>query len=151
MGAAYFYHLTQSTLDGALHKLLPRARAAGWRIEIRGRDMSALKRLDHQLWEGPVDGFLPHGIAGTPDDPLQPILLTHEPSNHSFECVMAVHGADVSIQEVTGAERVCILFDGNDSDAVQHARVQWKTLTAGGVSAQYWSEASGSWEKKAET
>jgi DNA polymerase-3 subunit chi len=47
-------------------------------------------------------------------------------------------------------ERVCILFDGNDDAAVQVARGQWKALTGAGCAAQYWSEAGGRWEKKAE-
>jgi DNA polymerase-3 subunit chi len=47
-------------------------------------------------------------------------------------------------------ERVCILFDGNATASLDAARVQWKALTDAGCSAQYWSEASGRWEKKAE-
>jgi DNA polymerase-3 subunit chi len=34
---------------------------------------------------------------------------------------------------------------------VQAARVQWKALTGAGCAAQYWSEESGNWEKKAES
>lgn len=63
---------------------------------------------------------------------------------------MSVDGAEVSAEEVAALERVCILFDGNDEQAVQQAREQWKTLTDAGCSAQYWSEESGRWEKRAE-
>ena len=38
MGAAYFYHLTQNPLERTLPILLGKARAAGWAIELRGRD-----------------------------------------------------------------------------------------------------------------
>jgi len=65
--------------------------------------------------------------------------------------VMSVHGADVSPAEVTAAQRVRVLFDGHDGDAVAAARVQWKTLKDAGCSAQYWSQESGRWEMKAET
>jgi DNA polymerase-3 subunit chi len=51
---------------------------------------------------------------------------------------------------VKALERVCILFDGNDGRAVEGARAQWRALTGAGCAAQYWSEASGRWEKKAE-
>ena len=64
---------------------------------------------------------------------------------------MSVHGAEVSATEIAALERVCILFDGNDPEALDHARGQWKALKAAGASAQYWSEESGRWEKKAET
>jgi DNA polymerase-3 subunit chi len=63
---------------------------------------------------------------------------------------MSVDGAPVTPEEVQALERVCILFDGNDGRAVEGARVQWRALTGAGCAAQYWSEASGRWEKKAE-
>ena len=151
MGAVYFYHLTRQPLEQTLSVLLDKARQAGWRVAVRGTDPARMDWLDEKLWLGPEEGFLPHGREGGPHDAAQPILLTttadaaNDPS-----CVMAVDGAPVEADEVAELERVCILFDGNDEQAVQHARGQWKALTAAGCSAQYWSEASGRWEKKAE-
>jgi DNA polymerase-3 subunit chi len=34
---------------------------------------------------------------------------------------------------------------------MQQARRQWKTLTEAGCAAQYWSEESGRWQKKADS
>ncbi|WP_170788712.1 DNA polymerase III subunit chi [Ruegeria lacuscaerulensis] len=151
MGAVYFYHLTQRPLEHTLPALLDKARQAGWRIAVRGTDPARMDWLDEKLWLGPEDGFLPHGLAGGPHDADQPILLTTGPqAGNDPACVMAVDGAAVAPDEVNALERVCILFDGNDEQAVQHARGQWKALTDAGCSAQYWSEASGRWEKKAE-
>ena len=151
MGAVYFYHLTRQPLERTLPVLLDKARQAGWKIAVRGIDPARMDWLDEKLWLGPEDGFLPHGREGGPHDAEQPILLTtgSEAANGA-SCVMAVDGAPVEAEEVTAMERVCILFDGNDDMAVQHARGQWKSLTAAGCSAQYWSEESGRWEKKAE-
>jgi DNA polymerase-3 subunit chi len=64
---------------------------------------------------------------------------------------MSVDGAAVSAEEVSALDRVCVLFDGNDPEQLTAARAQWKTLKDAGASAQYWSEESGRWEKKAET
>ncbi|KIC27193.1 DNA polymerase III subunit chi [Leisingera sp. ANG-M6] len=151
MGAAYFYHLTQRPLEETLPVLLDKARGAGWRIAVRGRDPERMAWLDDRLWVGPEESFLAHGLAGGPHDALQPILLTAGPdAANGPECVMAVDGAAVSAEEVQALSRVCILFDGTDPEAVQHARTQWKALTDAGCSAQYWSEESGRWEKKAE-
>ncbi|GAB5433964.1 DNA polymerase III subunit chi [Tritonibacter mobilis] len=152
MGAAYFYHLTRKPLQETLPVLLDKARGAGWRIAVRGRDPERLAWLDDTLWLAGDASFLPHGIAGGPHDALQPILLTtaSEAANGA-DCVMSVDGAEVQPDEVDALERVCILFDGTDPEAVQHARGQWKTLTAAGCLAQYWSEESGRWEKKAES
>jgi len=41
--------------------------------------------------------------------------------------------------------------EGTPLVAVEAARGQWRSLTGAGCSAQYWSEDSGRWEKKAET
>lgn len=151
MGAAYFYHLTQRRLEETLPVLLDKARGAGWRIAVRGRDPERMAWLDDRLWLGPEASFLAHGLAGGPHDALQPVLLTAGPSSaNSPDCLMTVDGAAVSAEDVQGLQRVCILFDGNDPEAVQHARSQWKSLTDAGCPAQYWSEESGRWEKKAE-
>ena len=78
------------------------------------------------------------------------LLTDRAEAGNDPACVMAIDGAEVSAEEVRRLERVCILFDGNDAQAVQVARGQWKALTGAGCSAQYWSEESGRWEKKAE-
>ncbi|MFC6687609.1 DNA polymerase III subunit chi [Jhaorihella thermophila] len=152
MGAAYFYHLTRRPLEQTLPVLLEKARAAGWRVAVRGADAARLAWLDEVLWRGPEEGFLPHGLAGGPHDADQPVLLTTaRAAANDPACLMAVDGAEVDADEVRALERVCILFDGHDPDAVNRARAQWKALTGAGCAAQYWSEESGRWEKKAET
>ncbi|MBV1903138.1 MAG: DNA polymerase III subunit chi, partial [Marinosulfonomonas sp.] len=65
-------------------------------------------------------------------------------------CLMAIDGAAVSPDDVSAMKRVCILFDGNDPAALDVARGQWKLLADAGCAAQYWSQESGNWAKKAE-
>lgn len=151
MGAVFFYHLTRRPLEATLPMLLGKAREAGWRVAVRGTAPDRLSWLDEKLWLGAEEDFLPHGLAGGPHDARQPILLTAAPETpNDPQCLMAIDGADVLPAEVQALERACILFDGNDEAALQHARTQWKALTDAGCSAQYWSEESGRWEKKAE-
>jgi len=156
MGAAYFYHLTRKPLQETLAVLLEKARGAGWKIAVRGRDAERMSWLDEALWLGREESFLAHGLAGGPHDALQPILLTLEgqegqaAETNDPSCIMSVDGAEITAPEVQALERACILFDGRDAEAVQLARQQWKALTSAGCSAQYWSEESGRWEKKAE-
>ncbi len=149
MGAAYFYHLTDSPLDATLPMLIGKAREAGWRVLVKGHDEVLMKRLDEVLWLRPEDGFLPHGLAGGPHDDDQPVLLGDAPAD-GFACVMSVGGADITPDEVVASERTCILFDGHDGAALEHARGQWKALTDAGCPAQYWAQEDGRWTKKAE-
>lgn len=151
MGAAYFYHLTRRPMEDTLVMLLGKARGAGWRVAVRGRDPGRMSWLDEKLWLGAEDSFLPHGLAGGPQDADQPVLLTTDAqAANAPHCVMSIDGAMVSPEEIAVLERVCVLFDGNDGQALDMARHQWKSLKDAGSSAQYWSEESGNWEKKAE-
>ncbi|MEO1176946.1 MAG: DNA polymerase III subunit chi, partial [Pseudomonadota bacterium] len=113
MGAAYFYHLTRRPMEETLAMLLGKARQAGWRVIVRGRDQNRMEWLDEKLWLGSDEGFLPHGLAGGPHDDLQPILLTTgTASSAEAQCIMSVDGADVTADEIDRLDRVCVLFDG---------------------------------------
>lgn len=152
MGAAYFYHLTNSTAELTLPMLISRSRGAGWRVELRGTDARRMALLDDRLWTVPDDGFMPHAMAGGAQDALQPVLLTlGQGADNQPDCVICIDGANASAEEVMALERVCVVFDGHDPAALAQARLQWKALTQAGCAAQYWSEESGRWEKKAET
>lgn len=152
MGKALFYHLTRNPVEVTLAKLAGLALGQGWNVLVRAQEVGRLDWLDQKLWLITGDeGFLPHGLAGGPHDSDQPILLTAGSDNPNRAVyVMSLDGADISADEVRGAERGVILFDGHDPDAVAHARTQWKALTDAGCAAEYWSEESGRWEKKAE-
>lgn len=152
MGTVLFYHLTRSPPEATLAQLLPRALGQGWRVVVRGTDPAALDRLDGQLWlAGGEETFLPHGLEGGPHDADQPVLLGLGAMANGARVLALVDGAGASDAEIAALERVWVLFDGNDPDRLQAARAQWKAMTAAGHAAQYWSEDSGRWEKKAES
>ncbi len=152
-GQVYFYHMTRTPLEATLPVLLAKSLEAGWKILLRGRDKDRLDWLEKKLWlVGDSAQFLPHGLAGGAHDAAQPILLTTEAGNpHGASALICTDGALVAPEEVGGMQRVSILFDGNDADAVVQARSQWKALTGAGCAALYWSQESGRWEKKAES
>ena len=145
-----FYHLTRSGAEATVLTLLPRAMAAGWRVMIRSPDRAMLDRLDTRLWVDPEDGFVPHGIEGGPHDADQPVLLGQGQAVNRAQALALLDGADVTVDEAQQMQRVWTIFDGNDPAAVAAARALWTRLTGAGVAAQYWSEESGRWEKKAE-
>ncbi len=150
MGIALFYHLTRSSAEATARVLLDKSMPNGWRVMIRGTDPALLERLDHRLWSEPAESFLPHGLQGRPDDDDQPVLLGLGQITNHARVLLLIDGAETTAEEVAALERVCILFDGNDPARLLHARAQWKRLTDAGVPAQYWSEETGRWVKKAE-
>ncbi|WP_134681165.1 DNA polymerase III subunit chi [Paracoccus ravus] len=148
MGSALFYHLTRSGPGQLLPTLLGKSLQAGWRVELRGRDPARLAALDEMLWQD--EGFLPHGLAGGAHDARQPILLTVEgqAAQNAPLCLVTLEGAGISAAECAALERVCVIFDGNDPEALERARGQWRDLKAEGAEMEYWSEADGRWERK---
>lgn len=151
MGRALFYHLTQSSAEDLVRRMAPRAFGQGWRVVLRGRDRAQLERLDERLWLVPEESFLPHGLDGGPHDADQPLLLTDAAGLPTgTQALMAIDGAPVTPEEVAQLERVWIIFDGLDNLALDVARHQWRSLTQAGCAAEYWNEAGGGWEKKAE-
>ena len=150
MGIAMFYQLTRSTPEATLATILPRALQAGWRVMLRGTDMATLKRLDAQLWQGPEDGFLPHGLQDGVHDADQPILLGTGTIDNAAQGLVLLESAETDPAEAMALERVWVLFDGADPATLAHARGLWTRLTTAGMAAQYWSEDGGRWEKKAE-
>lgn len=152
MGTVMFYHQTRTTPADTLAVNLPRALGQGWRVMIRGTDPASLDHLDADLWlKGGEENFLPHGREGGPHDADQPVLLGHGAGANGAKVLALLDGAGTDDAEISAMERVWVLFDGNDQTRLQAARAQWKAMTAAGHAAQYWSEDSGRWEKKAES
>lgn len=150
MGIVMFYHLIQSGPEQTARLLMGRALGQGWRIMIRSPMADHLNRLDERLWLHPDDGFLPHGQEGGAHDADQIVLLGQGPVTNGAKGLILLDGAVASVDEAKALERVWLIFDGNDPGQLSSARADWKRLTEAGLPAQYWSEESGRWEKKAE-
>ncbi len=150
MPEVLFYHLTFSPLEAALPDLLGKSLTRGWRALVRSSSRARLDWLDRQLWTVSDDSFLPHGIGGGEHDAAQPILLTVDRMNpNRADILFLVDGADVEMQEISDFTRVCIMFDGGDADALQHARGQWAAVSSAGLTARYWAQEGGRWRQKA--
>ena len=55
-------------------------------------------------------------------------------------------------QKISDYERVIMLFDDRDHDAVAEARTRWKDWKDAGHKLSYWQQTpQGAWEKKAES
>ena len=92
---------------------------------------------------------MPHGTDREPDAGDQPLLITLSSNNPNGASVrFLVDGADLP-PDASSYERMVILFDGNDPEAVALARDQWRVVKGAGHEATYWQQAGNRWERKA--
>jgi len=145
-----FYHLQRQPLEAVLPTLLERSLERGWRALVRATSDERLTALDDHLWTFSDESFLPHGTDREPDAAEQPVVLTLAERNpNSAAILFLVEGAPVP-EDASAYQRLVLLFDGNDEDALAAARADWKRVKAAGHEATYWQQdARGRWEKKA--
>ncbi len=146
-----FYHLTRTTADQALPKLLGRTLSAGQRAVVLCGDEARLKALDDALWACTDPDWLPHGSARTGEADLQPIWLTTTPEiPNGARYLFRLDGTDTDPSSFgQPLERVFDLFDGSDEAAVQAARQRWSAAKAAGHDLTYWQQGERGWQKKA--
>jgi DNA polymerase III subunit chi len=145
-----FYHLKGQTpeqvLPGLLHKSLDR----GWRVVVQGTTEERMEALDAHLWTWRDDSFLPHGTWRDAEAAEHPILLTIDERNQNNAAIrFLVEGADMPA-EVAAYERVVLIFDGEDVEAVETARTHWSRAKAAGLGVTYWqADEKGVWRRQA--
>ena len=145
-----FYHLQRQPLEKVLPALLEKSLARGWRVVVQASSEERVEALDAHLWTYRDDAFLPHGTDREPEPASQPILLTTRDHNpNKAEVRFLIDGVGVPL-DATGYERIVLLFDGDDPDAVAAARERWTEAKAQGFAATYWqADEEGRWQRKA--
>ncbi len=144
-----FYHLTRSSLEDTLPRLLTKTLQAGERAVVLLGSAERVDALNTHLWTYDPNGFLPHGAARDGDADRQPVWLTHVDENPNGANYLFV--ADHAQSERIASYKRCFeLFDGRDDVAVADARERWKAYKAAGHVMAYWQQTDGGgWEKKA--
>ena len=153
MAEVLFYHLTRRPLEQALPELLEKTLERGWRALVRAGSRERAEALNGHLWTYRDEAFLPHG--GPQDGPgaRQPIYLTAGTETpNAPDILFLVDGAEVSVDGFTPYQRVILMFDGHDEQAVAAARGDWKAVSDAGLKAVYWAQDdAGRWVRKAES
>ena len=150
MTEVLFYHLQNQPLEKALPVLLEKSVERGWRVVVQSSSEERIEALDAHLWTYRDDAFLPHGTVREPDAAAQPILLLTGDENPNEATVrFLIDGAPMP-PDVSRYQRIVLLFDGDDDDAVANARERWKEAKAANLDATYWQpDEQGRWVKKA--
>ena len=144
----FFYHLERRRLEDVLPTLLERSLARGWRAAVQAGNEERIEALNTLLWSYREDSFLPHGTARDGSAPVQPIYLTVTDENpNGAQVRFLVDGAEIA--DPQPYERVVVIFDGRDEQAVAHAREQWQAAKTQGLAVSYWQQdQNGRWHKK---
>jgi DNA polymerase-3 subunit chi len=144
-----FYHMKGQTPEQVLPALLQKSLERGWRVVVQASSDERVEALDAHLWTWRDDAFLPHGTWRDSEAAEQPIVLTVNEENPNGATVrFLVDGANLS-GEVAAYERIVLLFDGEDPEAVEIARARWSEAKAAGVEVTYWqADEHGRWRRQ---
>jgi DNA polymerase-3 subunit chi len=145
-----FYHLQARPLEAVLPQLVEKSLEKAWRVVIQATTRERLAVLDDRLWTYDDASFLPHATDEDGDPAAQPVLLTTASTNPNRAAIrFLTEGAPIP-EDARSYERIVLIFDGNDPEAVAAARQAWRGVAAGGFAATYWRQnEAGRWEKQA--
>jgi DNA polymerase-3 subunit chi len=150
MTEVLFYHLQRQPLEAVLPTLIAKSLERGWRAVVHATGEERLAALDDHLWTFADESFLPHGTDKDPDPAGHPVLLTLSDGNRNGANVRFLVDGAAFPATAESYERIIVLFDGNDPDALAGAREQWRSVKAAGHEATYWQQDErGRWAKKA--
>jgi DNA polymerase III subunit chi len=150
MTEVLFYHLQAQPVERVLPVLLEKSVERGWRVVVHSLSEERIDALDAHLWTFREDSFLPHGTFREPTAADQPVLLTVRDDNPNTATVRFLLDCAPMPEDVGQYERVVLLFDGDDNDAVADARKHWQAAKARGFAVTYWqADDNGRWQRRA--
>jgi DNA polymerase III subunit chi len=145
-----FYHLQRQPLERVLPVLLEKSLERGWRVVVQAASEERAEALDAHLWTFRDDSFVPHGTWREGEAREQPILLTVRDDNPNGATVRFLLDGVPLPTDVAAYDRIVLLFDGEDPDAVEAARTRWSEAKQNGFAVTYWQpDETGRWQRKA--
>jgi DNA polymerase-3 subunit chi len=149
MTEVLFYHLQDMSLENVLPPLLEKSLERGWRVVVQSTSEERADALDAHLWTYRDDSFLPHATWRVADAHEQPIVLAVEDSNPNQANVRFLVDNAALPSDSERYERMVLVFNGDDPDAVAAARAAWKDSKARGFEVTYWQpDERGRWQRR---
>lgn len=149
MTEVLFYHLQDMTLENVLPPLLEKSIERGWRVVVQSTSEERTEALDAHLWTYREDSFLPHATWRVADAQDQPIILAVEDSNPNRANVRFLVDNAPLPADSEAYDRVVLLFNGEDTDALAAARQSWTDCKARGFEVTYWqADERGRWQRR---
>jgi DNA polymerase III subunit chi len=145
-----FYHLRRQASDEVLPALIEKSLERGWRVVVQASSEERVDALDAHLWTFREESFLPHGTFRDATAAEQPVLLTVRNDNPNAAAVRFLIDRAPVPEDAGRYERVVVLFDGEDDDAVAEARQRWQAAKVQGFAVTYWqADERGRWQRQA--
>lgn len=142
-----FYRLTRDPVERVLPAIATRILGNGDRLLVVAASAMQRQAIDEALWTLQPASFLPHGNAGSPDEAIEPVLLSgaleaSPPNGARFVALADGEWRD----DALGFERTFLLFDNSRID---DARALWRTLAAReDVDNRFWKQdENGRWSE----
>ena len=141
-----FYQLGSAPPEAIVTTIAGKLLGDDQRLLVVASDEGMLARLDRLLWDQGEASFLPHGLAGGPDDRAQPVLLSTGTDAPNLARNLLIADGEWREAALT-YDRAFFLFD---DDTLDPARLAWKLLAGREqVERNYWALDAGRWTKKA--
>ncbi|MGO4715535.1 DNA polymerase III subunit chi [Bradyrhizobium sp. 2TAF24] len=149
MTEVLFYHLQDMALEGVLPPLLEKSLERGWRVVVQAASEERVDALDAHLWTYRDDAFLPHGTWRDSDAADQPVILVPAAANPNGANVRFLVDNAALPEDCGSYDRLVLIFDGNDDDALAAARKAWTDCKGRGFAVTYWqADERGRWQKR---
>jgi DNA polymerase III subunit chi len=145
-----FYQLKGQSLEQVLPPLIQKSLERGWRVAVQASSDERIEALDAHLWTWRDDAFVPHGTWRDAEAAQQPVLLTLDETNPNGAAVrFLVEGASMP-GDLAAYQRLVVLFDGEDPEALEEARARWSKTKEAGFAVTYWlADKNGRWQRQA--
>jgi DNA polymerase-3 subunit chi len=149
MTEVLFYHLQNMSIESVLPSLLEKSLERGWRVVVQSTSPERTDALDAHLWTYSDDSFLPHATWRAGDAQDQPIILSVEEGNPNRANVRFLIDNAALPADTESYDRVVLVFNGEDGDALAAARDAWKSCKSRGFGATYWqADERGRWQRR---
>jgi DNA polymerase III subunit chi len=149
MTEIWFFQLKGQTPEQVLPVLLEKSLERGWRAVVQGSSEERLEALDTHLWTWRDDSFLPHGTWRDAEAAQQPVLLTPYEHNPNGAAVRFLIEGAAMPDDASLYQRLVLIFDGDDAEAVEAARARWSEAKSAGLEVTYWrADENGGWRRQ---
>ncbi|MFN7038778.1 MAG: DNA polymerase III subunit chi [Alphaproteobacteria bacterium] len=147
MAEISFYHLSSTTLEKALPKLMEKVISSNKKSVILAENDEQMENLNNLLWTYSTKTFIPHGSSKDPFPEDQNVYLTTAMENPNNSTILVVTNGQI-VNDFSNFEKCLDIFDGNNPDKINSARIRWNNYKKLGHNITYWKQQdNGTWEQ----